>query len=77
MSGASKIEKYIIDRVKQKRMDLGYSQIALSQELKMNDSFISHVETPNRRAKYNTNHLNDLAKIFKCSPRDFLPEKPL
>jgi len=27
--------------------------------------------------KYNLIHLNELAKLFKCSPRDFLPEKPL
>jgi hypothetical protein len=43
----------------------------------MTDSFVGHVETPNRRAKYNVNHLNALAKIFKCSPKDFMPEKPL
>jgi hypothetical protein len=43
----------------------------------MTDSFVGHVETPNRRAKYNLNHLNALAKLFKCSPKDFMPEKPV
>lgn len=76
MPEATKIEKYIIARVKEKRLEHGYSQIVLSQKLNMSDSFVGHVETPRRRAKYNLNHLNQLAKIFKCSPRDFLPEKP-
>jgi transcriptional regulator with XRE-family HTH domain len=73
----TKIEQYIIDQVREKRKKFGLSQIELSQRLSMSDSFVSHVETPNRRAKYNANHLNALAKIFKCSPRDFWPEKPL
>jgi len=77
MSDFTKIEKYVIQKVKEKREEYGYSQIVLSQKLDMSDSFVSHVETPNRRAKYNINHINKLAKIFKCSPRDFIPEKAL
>lgn len=71
------IEKYLIEKVKEKRIELKLTQIALSQKLHMSDSFVGHVETPKRRAKYNINHLNALAEIFKCSPKDFLPEKPL
>lgn len=73
----TKIEKYIIQLVKDKRIKEGLSQIALSQKLNMSDSFVGHVETPKRRAKYNINHINALAKIFKCSPKDFMPEKPM
>ncbi len=43
----------------------------------LSKSFIRDVENPNRIAKYNLNHINDIAKALKCSPRDFLPEKPL
>ena len=77
MSELSKIDRYIIQRVKELRLENGMTQIVLSQKLNMSDSFIGHVESPKRRDKYNLNHLNALAKIFKCSPRDFLPEKPL
>lgn len=77
MGDFTKIELYIIERVKEKRIEKGWSQILLSQKLNMSDSFVGHVETPNRRAKYNVNHINALAKLFKCSPKDFLPEKPL
>jgi hypothetical protein len=30
-------------------------------------------ESPKKAAKYNLNHINKLAKIFNCSPQDFLP----
>ncbi len=77
MGEPTKIEKYIIEEVKSLRIEYGLTQILLSQKLNMSDSFVGHVETPKRRAKYNINHINALAKIFKCSPKDFMPEKPL
>ena len=74
---ASKIERYIIEKVRDMRKEKKLSQIALSQKLEMSSSFVSHVESVRRRAKYNINHLNKIAKIFNCSPKDFFPEKPL
>ncbi len=74
---ATEIEKYIIDRVREMRISNGLSQMALSQKIGMSSSFVSHVESTKRRAKYNINHLNEIAKIFGCSPKDFLPDKPI
>lgn len=71
----SRIEHFVIEKVKDMRLAAGLSQMDLSQKIEMNDSFVSHVESPKRRAKYNINHLNAIAKVFKCSPKDFLPEK--
>lgn len=73
----SPIEKYIIEKVKERRQALGLSQMALSQKLEMTDTFVSHVETTTRRAKYNINHINSLAKVLECSPKDFWPDHPL
>ena len=64
----------IINKVKEKRQEKGFSQIALSQKLGLSDSFISHVESKTRRAKYNLNHLNQIAIILNCSPKDFWPD---
>ena len=72
---ATKLEMYIIERVKAMREKHGMSQIALSQALGLADSFVSNVESVKRRDKYNLNHLNLFAKVFKCSPREFLPDK--
>ncbi|WP_421150533.1 helix-turn-helix domain-containing protein [Seonamhaeicola sp. NFXS20] len=59
------------------RLERKISQVALSQSLGMSSSFVSHVESVKRRAKYNVNHLNEIAKIFNCSPKDFWPDLPI
>ncbi len=71
----SPIEQYVVDVVKKKRAEKGYSQKDLAYELDKSFGFIGDVENPKERAKYNLNHINELAKIFKCSPREFLPDK--
>ena len=73
----SKIEQYVIDKVKEKRIKLKLSQAQLAYELNVSEGFIGNIESSNYRAKYNLNHLNELARIFKCSPRDFLPKEVL
>jgi len=69
------IEQYVVSAVKKKREEKGYSQKELSYLLETSIGFIGNIENPKQRAKYNLNHINELAKIFKCSPREFLPEK--
>lgn len=73
----SKIDLYIIDQVKKKREDVDLQQDDIAVHLNVSPGFISHVESPYQRAKYNTSHINELAKLFKCSPKDFWPEKAL
>jgi transcriptional regulator with XRE-family HTH domain len=71
------IEQYIVDKVRQKRLEKGYSQKDLADMLELSIGFIGDIENPKYRAKFNLNHINELAKIFECSPRDFIPENPL
>ena len=73
----TKIELYIIGKVKEIRVKKGFTQEDLSLALGKNNSFISHVEAPSKTAKYNIQHLNEIAKIFCCSPKDFWPDEPL
>lgn len=77
MGKEADIEKFVIDRVRQRRIDLKISQASLAQQLEVSEGFIGNVENPNYPEKYNLRHLNELAKILKCSPKDFMPEKPL
>jgi len=72
----SKIDLYVIDRVKEKRIERDLSQADLAYELGMSVGFIGKVESIKYPTHYNVKHLNDLAKILKCSPQDFLPKKP-
>jgi len=73
----NKIDWYVISRVKEIRIKLGFEQDDLAVHLDVSNGFIGQIESPNHRAKYNNNHLNELAKLFKCSPKDFMPDKPL
>ena len=73
----SAIDVYIIDQVKKMRNERNISQAVLATRLNVSNAFIGQIEDPKHRSKYNTSHLNTLAKIFKCSPRAFLPENPI
>ena len=71
----SLIEQYVIDQVRNKRKEKGISQRELSAMTTLSIGFIGDVESTKFRAKYNLNHLNEIAKALECSPKDFLPEK--
>ena len=72
----SKIEKYVIERVKDKRIASGFSQAYLADLIDVTPGFIGKAESPKYLTKYNLNHINKLAIIFNCSPQEFLPVKP-
>ncbi|MBC5862839.1 helix-turn-helix domain-containing protein [Flavobacterium turcicum] len=71
------IEKYLIKKVKELREKKGLSQVSLSLALGKSTTFISDIEAPSKKAKYNVKHLNDISRILECSPKDFWPEQPL
>lgn len=77
MSEKAKIELYVIEKVKEMRTERGFTQASLAEALGYSEGFIGHIENPKRRDKYNIKHLNELAKLFGCSIRDFFPEKPI
>jgi transcriptional regulator with XRE-family HTH domain len=72
----SKIDLYVIQKVKEKRLENNFSQAFIAYELNMSVGFIGQVESGKYSAHYNIKHLNELARILKCSPQDFLPKKP-
>lgn len=74
------IQQYIIDRVREKREQIGMSQEKLAFTLGFeSQGYISKIESTseNYDDSYNVNHLNEIAKILNCSPRDFWPVDPL
>ena len=64
----SAIELYIVQKVKEQRKKRKMSQRYLADCL---------IENENDDTAYNIDHLNEIAKIFDCSIRDFFPEKYL
>lgn len=73
----SDIEFFVIKKVKEKRELAKLSQSDLAAKLDVSNGFIGQVESPKHSAKFNLNHINKLAKIFNCSPQDFLPDQSL
>lgn len=66
-----KIERYIILRVKELREEKNITQEQLLLAIGKNITFISQIEAPSKKAKYNIIHLNLIAKVLECSPKDF------
>ncbi|WP_127133247.1 helix-turn-helix domain-containing protein [Pseudoflavitalea rhizosphaerae] len=73
----SKIDQYVINKVREKRLAKNISQADLANELGLSVGFIGKVESSNYPSHYNIKHLNELARILGCSPQDLLPKKPL
>jgi len=73
----SKLDNYVIKKVRERRKARGLSQADLSFELNVSIGFIGQVESPNYPAHYNLRHLNEIAKILDCSLYDLLPKSPL
>ena len=77
MKNVSAIDRYVIQKVKDKRNALKYSQADLSYELGTSPSFIAQVERDSTKTKYSLDRLNQIARAFKCTIYEFLPEHPL
>ena len=77
MSEISKIEQFVIDRVRELRMKAGISQINLSVDMGLNAKFVGNVESSKTPDKYNLNHLNKISEILECSIKDFFPNQPI
>ena len=73
----SAIELYIIQEVKKRRKKLKMSQRYIADCLDVSRSFIRDIEDLKKDSAYNVDHINMLARIFECSPRELWPEKPL
>ncbi len=71
------IDQFIIDIVRRKRTERKWSQDDLAIALGVSKGFIGNVESSRYIDKYSTVQINELAKIFECSPKDFWPENPL
>jgi transcriptional regulator with XRE-family HTH domain len=77
MAGVAPIDQYVIDKVREMRKQIKASQADIAFALDTSEGVIGDIESTTRNAKYSLDHINRLAIFFKCSPRDFLPEKPL
>ena len=72
------IDIYVIEKVKEMRIERRISQEDLSIALGFkSNGFVGQVESLKHIKKYNLHHINNIAKLFNCSPRDLLPDSPV
>lgn len=71
------IEEYVVAQSKSLRIKEKMTQADLAHKLNVSDGFIGKVESSKSSSKYNLNHINLLAEIFRVSPQYFLPKNKL
>ena len=70
----TEIELYTINKVRELRESRNVGQKRLSLELKLSESYVGQTEDPYNKAKYNLNHLNEIARFFNVPYSYFFPE---
>lgn len=70
----TEIELYTINKVRELRESRNVGQKRLSLELKLSESYVGQAEDPYNKAKYNLNHLNEIARFFNVPYSYFFPE---
>lgn len=76
MKPVSEIDRYVIQKVRERRKAMGLTQEDIGAAIGVSSSFIGQVENDKTDARYNLKHLNELALVLKCTLYDLLPEKP-
>ena len=69
----SKIDLFVITRIKEWRMQKNISQRGLAAILDCSPSFIGQVESEKFDVKYSVHQVFLIAQFFECSPAEFFP----
>ena len=69
----SKIDLFVIIRIKERRMQKNISQRELAAILNCSPSFIGQVESEKFDVKYSVHQVFLIAQFFDCSPAEFFP----
>ena len=69
----SKIDVFVITRIKERRMQKNISQRGLAAILDCSPSFIGQVESEKFDVKYSVHQVFLVAQFFECSPAEFFP----
>jgi hypothetical protein len=69
----SKVDLFVITRIKERRMQKNISQRGLAAILDCSPSFIGQVESEKFDVKYSVHQVFLIAQFFECSPAEFFP----
>lgn len=69
----TKLELFVIEKIKEKRNELGYTAQDLGEATGNSQNFINNIESNKSTDKYNITHLSKIAELFNCYIQDFFP----
>ena len=69
----SAIDRFVINKIREKRIQEGVSQRGLASILECSDGFIGQVESDKYETKYSVYQIFLIAKEFECPVSDFFP----
>ncbi|SDD70349.1 helix-turn-helix domain-containing protein [Pedobacter soli] len=73
----SQLDYLLIVNIKRKRIEVGLSQVSLTQKMGLSEGFVGKVELFTERAKYSIRHIHLLASALNCTIQEILPvEQP-
>lgn len=73
----SAIKLYTINKVKELRIKHEMSLRYFADCLNISHSYIHCIEDPTSDKAYNLDHLNEIAKLFRCALWELIPQNPL
>jgi transcriptional regulator with XRE-family HTH domain len=73
----SNIEEAIVQNTVALRKKRKKTQRDIANVLNVTAGYIGQVESLKSPSMYSYDQLNELAKFFECSPKDFMPEKAI
>lgn len=71
------IDQYVISKVKKLRDENDMSQREFADAINLSHGYVGDIEAGRKSAKYSLYHINEIAKVFKCSLWDLIPQNPI
>lgn len=71
------IDQYVIDKVRKMRDERNMSQREFADAINLSHGYVGDIEAGRKSAKYSLFHISEIAKVFKCSIWDLVPQYPL
>ena len=71
------IDQFVIDRVREMRKEHNMTQREFADAINLSSGYVGDIEARRGSVKYSLFHINEIAKVFKCSIWELLPEYPL
>ena len=64
--------RILSDKIKERRLELGYSITFVAEQLKVKESIIERYENATARKKFDPKRITQLTRVLQCEPSDII-----